>query len=162
MKRILAALVAGLVSLAAIVGWSWRRTLECTKPPGTESVEDSSFRLIPSKTKVWPGQEITIMIESRQPGTIYRGIPSFLECWDGEDWVPKYIMFTNGKPHARPYPLPPDAAIPGVALRGPGPERVHLPVTLKPGWYRIRKEFDLETEGAILAKTIYTWLRVLP
>lgn len=166
-KRLVMAMVMGAVTLSIIVGWSWRETLDCkSNVPGADTTGDGLFRLIPSKIKVWPGQEIAITIESPQPGTIVRGIASNLECWNGEGWATKYVLLTpnesRGKPSAHPFPLPTDLVIPSIALVGPGPERIRLPFNLKPGWYRIRKEFDLENETPMLSQMAYARVRVLP
>lgn len=161
-KRVVAIVIAAVI-LLILGGWYLRQTLDCkSNVPAADTTEDGLFRLIPSKTKVWPGQEITMTIESPQPGTIERGIASTLECWNGRDWVTKYVLLTpsetRGKPSAHPFPLPTDLAIPDIAFIGPGPERVRLSNNLKPGWYRISKDFFLENEK----HTAYTRLRVLP
>lgn len=168
MRRMIVAMAMGAVTLSilafVVAGWSWRASCQ-SKVPETDSAEASPFRLTPSKTQVWAGEEITIMIESRQPGSIERGIDAYLECWDGENWVTKYTLITPLENDRGPYVYPYPAGVPieDIALLGPGPDIIRLPGNLKPGWYRIRKRFSLVLgNGEYVSQTAYARLRIVP
>lgn len=166
MRRAVAVMVVGALTLLILfTGWHWRETMTCRWiVPQADPAEDGPSRLIPSKVRVRAGEEITITIESRHSGTISRGIDSYLECWDGRDWVTKYLLVTphqsGMKPSSHPYPF--EGAIISIGLIGPGPERIRLPGNLRPGWYRLRKEFYLEDEKSSISQTAYARLRVVP
>lgn len=133
--------------------------------PEADPAEEGPFRLIPSRTEVRAGEEITITINSQQPVSILRGVDSYLECWDGKEWAIRYLLLTavssGSKPSAYPYPTT-HVAIESIGLIGPGPDAIRLPGDLRPGWYRIRKTFLLEDGKSSVPHTAYARLRVLP
>lgn len=133
--------------------------------PEADPAEEGLFRLIPSRTEVRAGEEITITISSQQPVSILRGVDSYLECWDGKEWAIKYLLLTavssDSKPSAHPYPAT-NVAIESIGLIGPGPDAIRLPGDLRPGWYRLRKTFRLENGKSSVARTAYARLWVVP
>lgn len=130
--------------------------------PKADPAEEGPFSLVLSRTEVRAGEEITITIYGQQTVNIFKGVDSYLECWDGKGWVTRYLLVTaysNGEPSVHPYPS--DVAIPSLGLPGPGPERIRLPGDLKSGWYRIRKTFGLMDGKPYVPHTVYARLRVV-
>ncbi|MBP2019254.1 hypothetical protein J2Z79_002681 [Symbiobacterium terraclitae] len=107
----------------------------------------------PAPGRVWlevepgsaaPGQEIALTVAGGVRGEVMRGVDAYLECWDGDDWSPRFILITEYggiAPHS--YLYGPHVIV-DLGLIGPGPEPHVLPEQLQPGWYRIRKEVGRE------------------
>ncbi|HYF94195.1 MAG TPA: GerMN domain-containing protein [Symbiobacteriaceae bacterium] len=81
------------------------------------------------------------------PEEIMRGVDSYLECWDGSDWSPRYMLQVgHGSSDAKPMAIiAGDNIRPLLGLGGPGPETLVLPDKIPPGWYRIRKQVHVGT-----------------
>jgi hypothetical protein len=139
-------------------------TSDCLEQiPSQAQLAANGAALITSDETARPGQRITLSLRYDQPMSISRGIDSYLECWNGNEWVTKFLMVSasgSETPAVQPYPLPPDVTIPGVGITGLGPESVNLPTRLSPGWYRIRKQVSI-LDGDILRKVdLYCLIKV--
>jgi len=155
------ALLALLLGVAGI-GFTAGRT---TPEPPPDPVSPRGVSLILSKTTAQAGEELELTIEGAGSSTIVRGVDSYLERWNGKDWVPEYALLTPLSPGETPdvHPLrlgPPVIQL--VALVGPGPERVRLPDDLQPGLYRIRKEVSLEDGDKSEREILFARLQVVP
>lgn len=96
---------------------------------------------------------------SADAGHVTRGVDSYLECWDGTTWSPRYILYAD-RGNGPFVQLHGPAIIDAVGLGGPGPEQVVLPDTLEPGWYRLRKEFSVTGEDGTTQKEAFAYVQV--
>ncbi|MCG0237740.1 MAG: hypothetical protein L6E13_00200 [Firmicutes bacterium] len=154
---VLLALALGLAG----IGFTAGRT--APEPP-PDPVSPRGVSLALSKDTARPGEELDLTIEGAGSYSILRGVDSYLERWDGQDWVPEYALLTPLAPGEAPgvHPLrlgPP--IVEQIGLTGPGPERVRLPDDLRPGLYRIRKEVFLEDGDRSERETLFARLQVV-
>jgi|GEM_PF-2748033 len=125
------------------------------KPPLPE--ERSPYALRASAETASPEQEITLTVEGTKPQVATRGIDSYLECWDGLNWSPRFILFsergTDG-PHAIIYSR--NTTIPALGIDATRPANLKLPGQLSPGWYRIRIDVSVTESGTSVSHALWT------
>ncbi|MGE5675871.1 MAG: hypothetical protein ACM3XM_18645 [Mycobacterium leprae] len=100
-----------------------------------------------------PGEAFALSILVSAPaGQIPRGVDSYLECWDGRHWSPRYIFLVGpGDPDNRASAqIMGNQVLLAIGLPGPGPERLALPTTIPKGWYRLRKEVIVKSKQQTL------------
>lgn len=103
-----------------------------------------------------PGQNFELMVAlSIPPDTVTRGVDSYLECWTGTEWSPRYMLLVGfGSPDAKPSArVGASGVVPGLGLMGMGPEKLVLPEPMPKGWYRIRKSVVVGTAPQTLTAT---------
>jgi len=93
-------------------------------------------------------------------GRVTRGIDSYLECWDGSAWSPRYILYAGIGDRQPSLELCGPAIIDAIGLGGPGPEHLVLPDSLEPGWYRLRKEVSVTGEDGSRVHEAFAFVRV--
>lgn len=129
------------------------------KPPQPE--ERLPFTLNLSDEAVVPGKEIVLTVEGAQQGEVLRGLPAYLECWDGSRWSPRFAMYSEGAgggPSTEIYNA--HSAIPSVGFDGSRPARFKLPDRLSPGWYRIRMHVSTTEGGYYKGHDLWALVRV--
>lgn len=106
-----------------------------------------------------PGTDLTFTIVDEPAADVTRGVDSYLECWDGQGWSPRFILFTDvhGGPSSLVYGT---VAIISLGLPGTGPEVVRLPDQLHPGWYRLRKGYVTGGGETLRQRTGLAYLQV--
>lgn len=130
-------------------------------PPGPRS--SSPIALALSQETVRPGMELTMAISGVDTAGETRGIDSYLECWDGTGWSPRFTLFSTSwtddhGPQAIFYGL--GGAIPAVGFDAATPEPVRLPDQLLPGWYRIRKDFSIRENDRLVDYELFVQFQV--
>lgn len=110
-----------------------------------------------------PGDLIELTVQTADPEGVTRGITSYLECWTGAHWSPRYTLYVAGRagangPFATLYS--PHEAVDSLGLMGPGPEQARLPDELTPGWYRIRKDVHIRAGERNEQRTVYAALQI--
>lgn len=97
----------------------------------------ASYGMDLDKTVLRPGERFTVTL----PGAEDRSTYAYLECWDGAQWLPRYLLVA-GRPGEEPRVHLYNAmqALELPAWPGPGPEAHVLPQGLRPGWYRVYKD----------------------
>lgn len=126
---------------------------------GVPLPDPGPVHLVLSQGTAGPGEALSFSIAGQEAEQMTRGVDSYLECWDGQGWSPRYILFTNVRGPARAVIFGP-VAINSLGLPGLGPEPFRLPAELQPGWYRVRKEFSVSTGGRGDSKTAVAYLRI--
>ncbi len=113
-----------------------RRPLEgCmlgSMPP--EGGKEQPYHLRLEPVPVRPGQGFELWVEDG-PADLIRGVDAYLECWDGDEWSPRFTLFSRG-PSALVFSK--NMVLTQEAYSAAAPGRFRLPERLSPGWYRVR------------------------
>lgn len=159
--------VVGLVSLALVGGCSSSGMLNhssdqrppgmsCKEPPiSTATPGESDLALTLSKSVAEPGDVITLAIVPTDVKGI-RGPDSFLECWDGDKWVPLFVLISGDSPET--LPVQQDQVIPDIGFSLTLPEQVKVPDTIPAGLYRITKNVIFDGKHS---RTLHEGLNVI-
>lgn len=134
--------------------------------PRPDPTDPGPLTLVLSQAVARPGEKLTMTVKSLQAGArATRGIDSYLECWNGTEWITRFLLVSDtsgdGGARAWPYPPEPNLSIPSIGFPGEKPEPVQLPDTLRPGWYRIRKTVSLDGVPRYTPLTLYARLKVI-
>lgn len=98
-------------------------------------------------------------MEGAEPNRMTRGIAAYVECWNGDDWSPRFTMFSergSDGPFTEIYN--PSSAIEQIGFDGTKPALFRAPVALSPGWYRIRMSVSANEGG--YSKSYKLWALV--
>lgn len=154
-------LVVGAASLF-VLGWSadvrWAAGDPTCKepPPAALTAESDAVRLVLSKDVARPGERITMTFTGPRE-RITRGLSAALECWDGRQWAPQYVLISGTIPSAMPWAKHP--VINSIGYDGIQPERIKLPEEIEPGRYRIRKEISVTGEDQ--TRTLHAFVEIV-
>lgn len=164
-------LVIVVVSFALVVAsftirWSSNDTtgspnVACKQPPSSAHPPDGAHvQLILSVNEAKPGEEITMTIGGPQSTKIIRGLSSYLECWDGSQWMPRFVLIAGNGSISSAIPFEKHPIVPSIGLDGPGPDKIRLPEVVQPGLYRIRKTVSLTIEGQSSDHTLHALIEI--
>lgn len=124
--------------------------MSCKEPPSSAHTPgNEDLKLTLSKNVAHPGEVLTLAIISPQSIQGTRGITSYLECWDGGQWVPEFVLISGSEGHP-PSSVPVDQhpVIPDMGFSLNQPEQIKVPKNIPAGFYRITKTVVITPEGA--------------
>lgn len=176
MRNAQAILVIGVASLSLVGGCSAEGRIPnnatsdpaslastCKQPfPSDHSPDNTNLVLTLSKNEAKPGDEIRMMIVSPQYIEGIRGLTSYLECWDGSQWVPQFVLIAgiqSSPPLAVPFDEHP--VVPDIGISVLQPELIKIPEKIPLGLYRITKSVTIKAGGVSQAYTLYSSLQIV-
>lgn len=131
--------------------------------PRLPQEKPSPYHLEIGRGPLRPDEEFTLAVGGASPHELLRGLDAYLECWDGQNWSPRYGLFSDGgrgEPTAVLYSS--NHVIPGIGFDASRPGRFRLPADLKPGWYRIRLNVSGTENGYHKGYQLWTPVEVTP